>query len=379
MTGAAAGPPRIRRKVRLGRTGLEISDISFGGSSLAGDEALVRHALDRGITYFDTAEGYKGGRSEETLGRALAGVRDEVILASKVMAGADASRTDLMASLEASLRRLRTDRIDVYFNHAVNSVDRIANPEWPEFVALARKQGKIRWSGMSGHGGQLAECIEYALDHDLIDVMLVAHNFGQDPSFTQRFTARLDFVAVQPDLPRLMAKARQKDVGVIAMKTLRGARLNDMRPFETDGATYAQAAFRWVLSGPEVDALIVTMKSPEQVDEYLGASGYTRPTDADVSLLQRYETRNGSTQCRYGCRACADACPEGVPIAEVLRTRMYARDYEDLDLARREYAALGAAASACVGCAHVSCVGACPFGIEIERQTAPTHRLLDGA
>jgi predicted aldo/keto reductase-like oxidoreductase len=377
--GAAADPPRVRRVVRLGRTGLEIPDIGFGGSSLAGDEALVRHALERGITYFDTAEGYKGGRSEETLGRALAGVRDEVILASKVMAGADESRADFMASLEASLRRLRTDRIDVYFNHAVNSVDRIANPEWPEFVALARKQGKIRWSGMSGHGGQLALCIEYALDHDLIDVMLVAHNFGQDPSFTQRFTARLDFVAVQPDLPRLMKKAREKDVGVIAMKTLRGARLNDMRPFEKDGATYAQAAFRWVLAGPDVDALIVTMKSPEQVDEYLGASGATRPTNADVSLLQGYEARNGATQCRYGCGACADACPEGVPIAEVLRTRMYARDYEDLDLARKEYAALGAAASACVGCAHVSCVGACPFGIAIERHTEPTHRLLDGA
>jgi predicted aldo/keto reductase-like oxidoreductase len=377
--GAAADPPRVRRKVRLGRTGLEIPDIGFGGSSLAGDEALVRHALDRGITYFDTAEGYKGGRSEETLGRALAGMRDEVILASKVMAGADESRADFMASLEASLRRLRTDRIDVYFNHAVNSVDRIGNPEWPEFVALARKQGKIRWSGMSGHGGQLAECIDYALDHDLIDVMLVAYNFGQDPSFTQRFTARLDFVAVQPDLPRLMKKARQKDVGVIAMKTLRGARLNDMRPFEKDGATYAQAAFRWVLAGPHVDALIVTMKSPEQVDEYLGASGSARPTKADVSLLQGYEARNGATQCRYGCGACADACPEGVPIAEVLRTRMYARDYEDLDLARSEYAALGAAASACVGCAHLSCVGACPFGIAIERHTEPTHRLLDGA
>jgi predicted aldo/keto reductase-like oxidoreductase len=377
--GAAADPPRVRRVVRLGRTGLEIPDIGFGGSSLAGDEALVRHALDRGITYFDTAEGYKGGRSEETLGRALAGVRDEVILASKVMAGADESRADFMASLEASLRRLRTDRIDVYFNHAVNSVDRIANPEWPEFVALARKQGKIRWSGMSGHGGQLAECIEYALDHDLIDVMLVAYNFGQDPSFTQRFTARLDFVAVQPDLPRLMKKAREKDVGVIAMKTLRGARLNDMRPFETEGASYAQAAFRWVLAGPDVDALIVTMKSPEQIDEYLGASGAKRPTSADVSLLQRYEARNGATQCRYGCGACADACPDGVPIAEVLRTRMYARDYEDLDLARSEYAALGAAASACVGCAHVSCLGACPFGIAIERHTEPTHRLLEGA
>ena len=66
----------MRRLRKLGRTGLEMSDIGFGSSRLRGDDALVRHALARGITYFDTAESYPGGSSEETIGRALAGVRD---------------------------------------------------------------------------------------------------------------------------------------------------------------------------------------------------------------------------------------------------------------------------------------------------------------
>ena len=88
---------------------------------------------------------------------------------------------------------------------------------------------------MSGHGGRLAECLDYAFDHDLVDVVLVAHNFGQDPAFYQRFTASLDFVAIQPELPRLLAKAKQKNVGVIAMKTLRGARLNDLRALRERG------------------------------------------------------------------------------------------------------------------------------------------------
>jgi predicted aldo/keto reductase-like oxidoreductase len=114
------------------------------------------------------------------------------------------------------------------------------------------QQGKIRFRGMSGHGGNLAECLDYAIDRDLVDVVLVAHNFGQDPAFYQRFTKSLDFVAVQPDLPRLLAKAKQKQVGVIAMKTLRGARLNDLRKYESQGNTFAQAAFRWVLAGPHV-------------------------------------------------------------------------------------------------------------------------------
>jgi len=376
VAGAAVEPPRVRRSVRLGRTGLQISDIGFGSSRLSGDEALVRIALDRGITYFDTADGYTGGASETTIGKALAGVREKVVLASKQKTAATDDRAAMMRALEASLRRLATDRIDVYFMHAVNDVARIRNPEWPEFVARAKQQGKIRFAGMSGHGGQLAACVDAALDADVVDVMLLAYNYGQDPSFMQKFTAHMDFVAVQDELPRVLAKAKQQDVGVVAMKTLRGARLNDMRPYETGGATFAQAAFRWVLSDPKVDALVVTMRSREEIDEYLVASGSGPATADDAALLQRYEERNGDTQCRYGCGACGSACPEGVPIAEVLRTRMYAEDYRDAPLARAEYAALGAGASACVSCSHQACRDACPFGLAIPELTGRTHRTL---
>jgi hypothetical protein len=83
-----SGPPRVRGARRARRTGLSVPDIGFGSSQLSGDEAVVRHALDRGIDYFDTAESYTNGASEETLGRALRGVREQVTLASKVSAGA---------------------------------------------------------------------------------------------------------------------------------------------------------------------------------------------------------------------------------------------------------------------------------------------------
>jgi aryl-alcohol dehydrogenase-like predicted oxidoreductase len=264
LSGAAAEDPRVRRRAVLGRTGISVPDIGFGSSRLAGDEAVVRHALERGIDYFDTAESYTGGASEETLGRALRGVRDKVTIASKVSCETTDRVADLFRTLDGSLRRLQTDRIDIYFNHAVNDVARLRNPEWAEFTTRAKKQGKIRFTGMSGHGGRLAECLDYAFDHDLVDVVLVAHNYGQDPAFYQRFTESLDFIAVQPELPRLLAKAKQKNVGVIAMKTLRGARLNDLRAYEREGGTFAQAAFRWILSRPHVDALVVTMTSPSR-------------------------------------------------------------------------------------------------------------------
>ena len=381
FTGGAQQLPQARAEVRryvpLGRTGIQISDISFGASRLdAGEEAIVLHAFEHGINYFDTAESYSGGDSERTIGNALRGKRDKVYITSKVGAGATDRKEALMATLEGSLQRLRTDYVDVYFNHAVNDVRRLQNPEWYEFTARAKQQGKIRATGMSGHAGHLLECLDYALETGSVDVILVAYNFGQDPAFYQRFTRSFDVIARQPDLPRVLRQAKAKGVGVIAMKTLMGARLNDMRPFEKGGATFAQAAFRWVLSNPDVDALIISMTNPTRIDEYLGASGWRSAARDDLPLLQQYARMHGDSYCRHACHDCESACPYGVPIADVLRTRMYAQDYGDLKLARSEYAQLGAGASACLTCAHQVCAGACTHGLAINTLLAPMHRML---
>jgi predicted aldo/keto reductase-like oxidoreductase len=367
----------VRRYATLGRTGMRVSDISFGASRLgAGEGDTVWHALDRGINYFDTADSYRGGDSETTIGDAVRGKRDRVYLASKTHTNPGDRRDSMMRSLEGSLGRLRTDYVDVYFNHAVNDVARLKNPEWHEFTARAKQQGKIRAVGMSGHAGHLIECLDYALDTDSVDVILVAYNFGQDPAFYQPFTRSFDFIARQPQLPRVLQKAKTKGVGVIAMKTLMGARLNDMRPFEKDGSTFAQAAFRWVLSNRNVDAVIVSMTSQQSIDEYVGASGFQSPASEDLPLLRRYAQMNGASHCRHGCEECLSACPYGVPIGEVLRARMYAVDYGDPALARSEYALLAHGAAPCLSCAAQPCRGACPHGLPIERLLGSTHRLL---
>jgi predicted aldo/keto reductase-like oxidoreductase len=367
--------PRVRARRPLGKTGIEMSDISFG-SSRTSDPELVRYAFERGIDYFDTAESYEHGDSEEAVGKGLAGVRDRVVIVSKTHCDADTTRTELDRALEGSLRRLRTDHVDIYLNHAVNDVDRLKNPAWPEFVERAKRAGKIRFAGMSGHGGRLIECLDYALDHDLAEVILVAYNFGQDPSFLQGLTRSFDFIAVQPDLPRVLAKARAKGVGTVAMKTLRGAKLNDMRPFEKNGATFAQAAFRWVLENPDVSGLVVSMTSREQIDEYLGASGGEPPERAELDLLGLYLATAGADYCNHGCAACEPSCPAGVPISEVLRTRMYATHYQDVAFARAEYASLPVDASACASCTGLPCLGACPHGLAVPRLTTSAHRML---
>ena len=359
-----AGAPRIQRYVTLGRTGLRVSDISFG-SSRSADPELVRHAVARGVTYFDTAESYRGGRAEKAIGEALRGERERYVIASKHKAWAGETRRQMATALEGSLRRLRTDYLDIYFNHAVNDVGRLQNPEWAEFTDRAVRDGKIRFRGMSGHGGSLVECLDHALDNDLADVILVAYNFAQDASFYEKLRAQFHYVALQPELGRAIERASSKGVGVIAMKTLMGARINDMRAYESDGATFSQAAFRWVLSSPHVDALVVSMTRAADIDEYVAASGTGPTSAADMPLLARYAALQGPRYCQHACNACEETCPAGVEIPEVLRTRMYDVDYGDPVLARTDYAALGAGAGACLACDGAPCLNACPNGIPI--------------
>jgi len=374
---ASTEPKTVKAYRRLGRTNLEISDISFGSSRLrAGEEHLVDHALSRGVNYIDTAESYTGGDSERVIGNALKGKRDQVFLATKAHVGATTNRRQIMNDLEGSLRRLQTDHVEIFFNHAVNDIARLQNEEWFEFTEQAKKQGKIFWTGISGHAGNLISCVDYALDNDLVDVLLLAHNFGQDPAFYEQFTRSFDFVANQPDLPKIMAKAKKLDVGVIAMKVLRGAKLNDMRPFEKDGATYAQAAFKWVHSMPSVDASIISMTSSADIDEYLGASGQRQISKQDLELLEQYARLTNMSYCRHACNDCSGACPYGVEISDVLRTRMYATDYGDVEFAKREYDMIANNANACLSCDGSPCQNACSHGIDVARLCGPTHVML---
>ncbi len=371
----------IQRRVVLGKSGLEVPDISFGSFALEHEheEDLVRYAFDQGITHFDTAEGYNEGRAEKVIGNALRGQRDKATITSKFWATPEHDADHQMRILERSLRALQTDYIDLYMNHAVNDVARVASEEWQRFTDKAKQQGKIRTVGMSGHAARLSDCLEYVLDHNLVDVVLVAYSFAQQPSFKDsvkqylnEWVPSLDIVSSNQRLPEILERAHGQGVGVMAMKTLKGARMNDMRPFEGPGRTFAQSAFRWVLSEPSVDGLVVTMTSPEMIDEYVAASGSGAPDGQDLALLARYAAINAGTSCLIGCGDCLDSCPASVPIADVMRMRMYDLDYGQPTIAAREYAGLDIDASACLGCSGEPCATACSSGLAIPDLTRDT-------
>ena len=268
--------------VKLGNTDLIIPNIGYGSSSTS-DERIVKHAFNNGIRYFDTAESYHGGDSEISIGNALKNVRHEVVIGSKTKARTYDNKKDFMKSLEDSLKRLRTDYIDIYFNHAVNSVSRLENTDWWEFIEKAKLDGKIRYSGVSGHGSNLADCLEFCIDRNLVDVILSAFSFAQDPKFLEKLRHTFHFVAINPRLPEVLLKAKNKGVGIIAMKTLAGSRLNDMRPYEDKDYTYAQAAIKWALNTEYADAAIISMTSNSIIDE-LTSIPNTKYTDSKSFL-----------------------------------------------------------------------------------------------
>ena len=353
----------VRTYRPLGNTGIQMSDISFGGAGIS-DSDVVARAVERGINYFDTSPDYSQTGSEQVIGRALKPHRDKVYIASKFCTGAghlpkDTPVADIIAAVEGSLQRLQTDYLDVCIIHEVNDLDRLMAPTFHEAYDRLREQGKVRFLGVSSHTPNLEEVMRHAVDSGRFHMLLVAHNFNS-----------------WPDLTTIFRDAKQRGVGVVAMKTLKGAHATVLKNFSDPSQAFSQAAFKWVLSNPNVSGLVVSIRNAEQIDEYLFASGQ-KVTDADVALLERYDQLVARDYCRPGCGACLDHCPYGVPVDDIFRYAMYFENYGRHDDARRKYAALPAehSASRCLTC-PAPCQAACPFEIPIRSKLTGFHSLL---
>ena len=352
---------RIRSYRRLGRTNAMVSDISLGSGRI-GDVELARRLIERGVTYFDTAPDYAENGSEILLGQAMKGQRDKIFLATKFCVADghlpnDTPVPKIIEAVEGSLTRLQTDHVDLIHVHSCDSVERLMAPNIHEAFDRLKEQGKARFMGVSTHTPNLEAVANKAIDSGRFDVMMLAYHFGMWPSFGH-----------------ILEKAKQHDVGIVAMKTLKGARHENLADFRSEASAYSQAAFRWVLSNPNVSCLVISFFKLQHVDEYLYASGQ-KPTGADVALLGRYDELIAGDYCQPHCGRCLDSCPEGLPINDVLRYRMYFKDYGWEKEGMRLYAKLDRNASACLGC-PAPCAGTCPIGVPIREKMLDAHGLL---
>jgi predicted aldo/keto reductase-like oxidoreductase len=351
---------------RLGRTGFEVSDISLGTGGIRGDngEAIVREAIERGINYLDTAPDYSGSGSEQAIGRALRGQdRSQLFLATKFCTPSGhlpvgAPVAQYKEVVVASLSRLGSDYVDVVHVHSCDELDRLMDPNMHQAFDQLRQEGKARFLGFSSHTPNLAQVTAQAIESDRFDVMMLAYHHG-----------------IWPSLGELIKRARsERDMGIVAMKTLKGARHHGLVGFREDAGAYSQAAFKWVLSNPDVACLVVSFVQPQHLDEYIYASG-TALAAPDHALLRRYDDAIAGTYCPPHCGACLDHCSEGLAVNDVLRYRMYFEDYGLEKRGMQHYAQLGKNASVCIGCT-APCTGHCPVGIPIQQRMSETHELL---
>lgn len=356
---------RITEYRRLGRTEARVSDISLGtGSSTGGrlTTEVAREAIERGMSYFDTAPDYAATGSEQLLGQAMKGLRDRIFLATKFCTpnghlGPGASVQEYMEVVDGSLGRLQTDHVDLVHIHSCNSIERLMDENVHEAFDRLKDQGKVRFLGVSTHTPNLEEVANAAIDSNRFDVMMLAYHYG-----------------AWPNIGDIIDRAAAQDIGIVAMKTLRGSHHHGISELRDSPDSFTQASFKWVLANPNVSCLVISLWDRDQLDEFFYASGQ-RPGQADYALLERYDELTRAKQCRPHCGICLDACPEQLAIHDVLRHRMYFENFGAQKEAIRLYASLEKQADVCLSC-DAPCSAACPYGIDIPTRTREAHALL---
>jgi aryl-alcohol dehydrogenase-like predicted oxidoreductase len=350
---------------RFGRTEWNVSDIVLGTGRINNEdgEEVARMAIDRGVNYIDTSPDYSAAGSEQAVGRAIRGKRDHLFIATKfctpighIAPGSPVA--DYKAAVEASLGRLGTDYVDLCHIHSCDTVERLMDENVHEAFDRLKAEGKVRFLGVSSHTPNLVEVANTAVDSGRFDVMMLAYHHG-----------------IWEPLPGIISRAHaEQDMGIVAMKTLKGAKHQGLVDFREEADAYSQAALKWALSNGDVSCAVISFFKPQHVDEYIYASGRSI-TPKDVAILEKYDREIVGTYCAPHCGACLDSCPEGLPIHDVMRHRMYFEDYGWEKEGMRRYAQLEENASVCASCS-APCVGTCLVGIPIQERMAGAHRML---
>jgi hypothetical protein len=339
----------------LGRTGLKVTTVGFG-CMITSDPSVVERAVDLGINYFDTARGYQNGNNERMVGAALGTKRKQLVLSTK---SHSPNKESLLKDLDTSLRELNTDYIDIWYLHAKGSPEEV-HDDMIEAQQIAKKQGKIRFAGVSTHGGQ-QQLLPWIAQKGVFDVVLTAYNFSMDASMDKA----IDTVA-------------KAGLGVVAMKVMAGGfhgpkpGVPALEKLKQPGALLA--ALKWVVNKPGICTTIPSMTDMDQLDENLQAMGH--PLSAsDEKILAAHLDAIRPLYCRM-CGQCNGTCQKGLPVADVLRYLTYSDGYGQFGLGRDNFLSLSAehAAVRCGDCAE--CTVQCPHGVQVQSRVARAQELF---
>ena len=320
----------------LGKTGLKISRMGFGGIPIQkideeGTRKLLHEMMEKGVNYIDSARGYTV--SEQYIGYGLEGIRDKFVLATKSM-----SRTKeaMAADIETSLGNFRTDYIDLYqvHNPSMEQLDQVIGDGGAlEALMEAKAAGKIGHIGLTAHSSAV---FERALGLDWVETIMFPYNI------------------VEQQGAELIHKCAEKNIGFIDMKPLAGGAIED-----------ATLALRYVCSNPDVTVVIPGMAEVRELEQNLAACSNTEPlTDEELKAMDKVREQLGTDFCRR-CNYCAP-CTVGINIPSVFLFAGYLQRYDLADWAKDRYSTLKVKASACIGCGK--CEPRCPYHLPIREK-----------
>jgi uncharacterized protein len=350
-----------------------------GKSSSDIDEAqathMLRHAIDQGVNYVDTAYTYHGGNSEKFTGRALQdGYRERVKLVTKMPTWLVEKASDFDRYLDEQLQRLQTDHLDIYLLHTLDK------EKWPKLQRLhvfdwaekAMADGRIRHLGFSFHD-----------DYDTFETIVDGYD-----NWTM---SQIQYNYVDTEYQagaRGLKYAAGKGLAVVVMEPIRGGRLAQNIPatIQTiwDEApvqrTPADWALQWVWNQPEVSLLLSGMSTFEQVEQNLDSANHSGPgtlSAAELVVIDRVSAQYQAWS-PIPCTACGYCmpCPQGVNIPRILGMYNDAMMHQNPKAAAHSYSWLkeDERADQCIECGE--CLEMCPQQIEIPDWLAKAHALL---
>lgn len=328
----------------LGKTGLKISRLGFGGIPIQrinaeGTKQVIARLHDMGVNYIDTARGYTV--SEEYLGYALEGIRQDFVLATKSMAR---TKEAMAKDIDISLKNLRTDYIDLYqiHNPTPEDLERVQAPGGAlEALMEAKAAGKIGHIGITLHP---VDMFDKALELDWVETVMFPYNIVETQAQAQ------------------IRACSRKNIGFIAMKPLAGGAIEN-----------ADLALRFIAQNPDVSVVIPGMATVAEAEQNFRAVCDCAPlSDQEQEQIQAIRDSLGTQFCRR-CNYCAP-CSAGISIYSMFLMQGYHDRYDLQEWAKARYHAMDKKASDCIGCGV--CETRCPYNLPIRKMLKKVQKLF---
>jgi predicted aldo/keto reductase-like oxidoreductase len=343
----------------LGRTGLEVTRIGFGGMTIphvSKEQAVatIHRALDLGVNFVDTARAYGRGDSEDKIGEVMKTRRDECYLSSR---SPKMDYEGMKQCIDDSLQTLGVEYIDLYEPHDVSTSDKyetLMNEGGVDALHEAREAGKIRFIGVTGHNWTL---MRKMLQSGHFDAALVTYNIANREAETE-----------------VIPLARELGIGLFVMKVFGNSRLFELSPVDEDRNPTVEECLRFALSNDDFPMILTGVKAPEEIEQNVAiAESYQAMSEAELREIREFGDRLGRGYC-YGCEYCMP-CPGELDIPAILHMLDYQRRISwEWPQLRQQYAELEVTVEDCLDCGD--CEEACPQDLPVRELLREAHEKL---